>query len=240
MPRLLVSVRSVNEALAAARSGAVFIDLKEPAAGALGSLPPRRIARIVQAMRALHPGTSISATIGDVPVQSREQILRRVAAVSACGVDYVKVGIDSRAHPEAVVALLDGLARCGTPIVPVLIADDGIDGALVEAALWPHAFAAVMLDTVDKRGGSLVQRHPMAALAAFVASVRSRGCLAGLAGALRAEDVPALIALAPDFAGFRSAVCAGDRAGALDAGRVVDLARRLAVRPAGAGASAAS
>ena len=232
MPRLLVSVRSVHEALSAAEAGAHFIDLKDPASGALGGLPPRRIARIVQALRALHPGAPISATIGDVPVASRDEILRRVAAVSACGVDYVKVGIAPAAGTDAAMALLDRLASCGTAIVPVLIADDGIDGRLVEAALRARAFPALMLDTADKRGGGLLQRHPPAALAAFVERARSHGCLAGLAGALRVNDVPALLALAPDFAGFRSAVCPGDRAAALDAERVRDLARRLAARSA--------
>ena len=231
MPRLLVSVRSVHEALAAAEAGAHFIDLKEPASGALGGLPPRRIARIVQALRALHPGTPISATIGDVPAESPDEILRRVAAVSACGVDYVKVGIVAGAGTDAAMALLERLASCGTAIVPVFIADDGIDDRLVEAALRARVFPALMLDTVDKRGGSLLQRLPRDALATFVEHVRSHGCLAGLAGALRAGDVAALIALAPDFAGFRSAVCAGDRAGALDAELARDLARRLAARP---------
>ena len=231
MLRLLVSVRSVHEALAAAQAGAHFIDLKEPASGALGGLPTRRIARIVQALRALHPAAPISATIGDVPVESRDEILRRVAAVSACGVDYVKVGIAAGAGTRAAMALLDSLASCGTAIVPVLIADDAIDDRLVEAALRARMFPALMLDTVDKRGGSLLQRHPLVALAAFVERARSHGCLAGLAGALRAADAAALVALAPDFAGFRSAVCAGDRAGALDAERVRDLARRLAARP---------
>jgi uncharacterized protein (UPF0264 family) len=238
-PRLLVSVRSVHEALAAAQAGAHFIDLKEPASGALGGLPPRRIARIVQALRTLHPGASISATIGDVPVASQDEILRRVASVSACGVDYVKVGIAPGAAGDAGTSLLARLASCGTAIVPVFIADDGIDARLVETALRARAFPALMLDTVDKRLGSLLQRQPLAVLADFVGRVRSHGCLAGLAGALRAADVAPLIALAPDFAGFRSAVCGGDRAGALDADRVADLARRLAARP-GAGAIAAT
>jgi uncharacterized protein (UPF0264 family) len=229
--RLLVSVRSVHEALAAAEAGAHFIDLKDPASGTLGGLPPRRIARIVQALRALAPGAPISATIGDVPAASLDEILRRVAAVSACGVDYVKVGIAPDAGLDAATALLDRLARCGTAVVPVLIADAGIDDRLVDAALGARTFPALMLDTVDKRGGSLLQRLPAVALAAFVDRTRSHGCLAGLAGALRACDVAALIALAPDFTGFRSAVCAGDRAGALDAGLVRDLARRLAARP---------
>jgi uncharacterized protein (UPF0264 family) len=230
-PRLLVSVRSVHEALAAARAGAHFIDLKEPASGALGGLPPRRIARIVQALRALHPGARISATIGDVPAASRDEILRRVSAVSACGVDYVKVGLLPEAGTDAALALLDCLAGCGAAIVPVLIVDDGLDDRLVDAALRARVFPALMLDTVDKRGGSLLQRHRRAMLAAFIERTRSHGCLAGLAGALRAVDIAALIALAPDFAGFRSAVCDGDRAGALDPERVRDLVRRLAARP---------
>jgi uncharacterized protein (UPF0264 family) len=231
MPRLLVSVRSVHEALAAAESGAHFIDLKEPAAGALGGLPIRRIARIVQALRGLHPGAPISATIGDLPADSPDEILRRVAAVAACGVDYVKVGIAAVAGVKAGEQLLERLARCGAAVVPVLIADDAIDERLVDVALRADAFPALMLDTSDKRGGSLLQRHAAGALAAFIEHARSRGCLAGLAGALRADEVPSLLALAPDFAGFRSAVCAGDRAGALDAQRVRALAGRLAARP---------
>jgi uncharacterized protein (UPF0264 family) len=61
------------------------------------------------------------------------------------------------------------------------------------------------------------------ALAGFVAQVRRAGRLAGLAGALRQADVPRVLALAPDFAGFRSAVCAGSRGGALDPARLQAL-----------------
>jgi hypothetical protein len=41
MMKMLVSVRDIDEALAAAQAGADFIDLKDPAAGALGGLAPR-------------------------------------------------------------------------------------------------------------------------------------------------------------------------------------------------------
>ena len=47
--------------------------------------------------------------------------------------------------------------------------------------------------------------------------------MVGLAGALRAEHQPLLRALAPDFAGFRTAVCAGDRSSALDPQRLREL-----------------
>ena len=49
--RMLVSVRDVQEALAAADGGADFIDLKEPREGALGGLPLNTIREVVCALR---------------------------------------------------------------------------------------------------------------------------------------------------------------------------------------------
>ena len=58
------------------------------------------------------------------------------------------------------------------------------------------------------------------------------GCsapLVGLAGALRLRHAPQLLALAPDFAGFRSAVCDGPRTSALSVERLEELLRALHV-----------
>jgi len=229
MTRLLVSVRDEAEAETAHRAGADFIDLKNPAAGALGGLAPERVAAIVRVLRALGSGRPVSATIGDLGAERLDEILARVEAVARCGVDMVKVGV-ARSGQDAgpAEALLRALARCGVAIVPVLLADEGLDDALVEAALREDAFPSVMLDTAAKGAGSLVQRLPRAALADFVARIRASGRLAGLAGALRVEDVPALRQIDPDFAGFRSAVCVGGRAGVIDAGCVHALSQGLA------------
>jgi uncharacterized protein (UPF0264 family) len=227
MVRLLVSVREVEEALAAAEAGADFIDLKEPADGALGALAPAQIGRIVAVLRARHPALRISATVGDLEARQQREILRRVERVAACGVDYVKVGLWP-ATPAAGRALVDALAASPAAVVPVLVADGGIDAALVAHALGRGAFPALMVDTADKGRGSLLQRLPLAALAAFVETVRAGGAMVGLAGSLRAEDAPALRALAPDFAGFRGAVTRGARTAALDPRRVRQLRRRLA------------
>jgi uncharacterized protein (UPF0264 family) len=223
MVRLLVSVRDVDEALCAAGAGADFIDCKEPADGALGALAPERIAQIVAVLRERHPRLRISATIGDHLADDRQEMLRRVRRVADCGVDYVKVGVWPRGG-----AALEALAGCRASIVPVLVADDGVDPVLVQQALALQAFPAVMLDTARKGLGSLVQRVPTADLAGFVEAVHSHGILAGLAGSLRRDNAPLLRALAPDFAGFRGAVTHGDRSASLDARRVRELRRGLA------------
>ncbi len=231
MMRLLVSVRDADEARAAAAAGADFIDLKDPAAGALGGLPPAQVERLVAVVRVLATGLPVSATIGDLDARALDEIAARTTRIAACGVDYVKVGVDAaagRAAALALVARLAGLARAGIPVVPVLVADEGVDEALVHAALREQVFPALMLDTRAKRAGSLLERVARASLAGFVAAVRAEGCLAGLAGALRLADLEALRALDPDFAGFRSAACAGGRADALDAALVRGLREGLA------------
>ena len=209
--RLLVSVRSVDEALAvAACDGVDLIDLKEPRRGALGALPLPALRAIVAALRGAGCTRSLSATVGDV---ADDALLDRVAATAACGVDLVKVGIDALhggAKPR-----LEALAACGHAVVPVFLADRGWDFAGVDAAAR-LGFPALMADTDDKRAGSLLEVCREADLARFVARVRAAGRPVGLAGSLHARDLPALRRLVPDFAGFRSAVCGGDRAGSLD------------------------
>ena len=219
MIKLLVSVKSVDEALLAARGGADLIDLKDPGAGALGGLPVATIRAIVAALRGAGVTLPVSATIGDVPMPQLNDILDRVDAVGGCAVDYVKVGIESA--PGA-ARVLDALAGSTWRIVPVLIADRGLDDALVTQALGLR-FPGLMLDTADKRAGSLFDALPRAALQSFVERARALGVMVGLAGALRLAHAQALAALQPDFAGFRSAVCATDRSGALDAACLRDL-----------------
>lgn len=219
MIRLLVSVRDPHEALVAARGGADFIDLKEPGQGALGGLPVPVIERVVASLRDAGSTLPVSATIGDVPMDDVATILERVAAVGATGVDYVKVGIERAPGASEVLA---ALARCGRPVVPVFIADRGLDDALVAQAL-ALGFPGVMADTADKLAGSLFDVAPAASLERFVREARASRAMVGLAGALRTGDAARLAGLDPDFAGFRSAVCAGPRSGKLDAGRLAAL-----------------
>ncbi|EHR71865.1 hypothetical protein BurJ1DRAFT_3050 [Burkholderiales bacterium JOSHI_001] len=228
--RLLVSVRNVTEAREVAATGVDFIDLKDPADGALGGLPVATISEVVLALRAQPGSGRISATIGDHASDALDAILQRVAAVAATGVNYVKVGISPG---PGVTALLEALARCGATVVPVFIADAGVPMAAVRAALAVagddfHVFPALMLDTQAKLGGSLLQRVPVSALAEFIEAVQASGRLAGLAGALRLIELETLRRLAPDFAGFRSAVCDGDRAGNLVPQRVRALCEACA------------
>lgn len=219
MTQLLVSVRNVTEALAAASAGADFIDLKEPDAGALGAVPLPTVREVVKALHDAGCTQPISATIGDWPLSRREEILSAVHAVAACGVDLVKVGIPHEPQAPLVLKLLAG---CGVAVVPVLLADDGLDFELLAAACG-GPFPAVMLDTQHKARGSLFDSVGEYTLQRYLRQVRRTAKLAGMAGSLRLEHLPQLHRMRPDIAGFRGAVCDGSRRGVLVPRKVMEL-----------------
>jgi uncharacterized protein (UPF0264 family) len=221
---LLASVRNLDEACDAAAAGADLIDLKEPSAGALGGLPTREIESILAAIRSRWPGRRVSATIGDFGAGDHDARCAQAAAVARCRVDYVKAGIEP--GPQARAALA-ALAELRLPsLVIVFLADRGIDLQLATQAA-ALGFAGLMVDTGDKSTGSLLRHADPARLRSLIAITRDHGCLSGLAGSLTRDDVGLLRQLAPDFAGFRGALCDGDRRGRLDAGKVRALRMAL-------------
>jgi uncharacterized protein (UPF0264 family) len=225
---MLASIRDEEEARLVRRAGVDVIDLKNPAAGALGALETELVRRIVNRT---DKGVPFSATIGDVPYRA-PLIEPRIRAMAETGIDYVKVGVFGDPFDAAVLDMLQGFSQRGVQIILVLFAEDPLPRDLRYFA--DAGAAGVMLDTRDKRTGSLRDKLPDRRLQAFVRMARSAGLLCGLAGSLSETDVPALRALEADYLGFRGALCGeGRRSAALDAG----LVRRLRVSVTDGGVS---
>lgn len=204
MTCMLASVRSVEEARLMVGAGADVIDLKEPADGVLGALPLPTVREIISG---LDGRVQVSATVGDIKGD-----LDRIGSVASdmakAGVDIVKVGLFDRLDIDRLLLGLAAIVDDGIRIVLVTFAEhDGhrIDVRKVAAA----GLSGVMVDTVEKRSGSLLQKVPAKALGEFVRDAHGAGLVSGLAGALRAEDVSELLPLQADYLGFRSALCKG-------------------------------
>jgi dihydroneopterin aldolase len=212
MTMMLASVRSLDEALIALENGADLIDLKEPSRGALGALDHAAVRICVQAIGGRRP---VSATIGDLPSMDPQVMTTAVERMAATGVDFIKIGFFS--HPrafECAIALSKLASRAR--LVAVMFADEPYDLALVDE-LARNGFAGAMLDTAHKAGKTLRDWRTGNELEEFVTRSRSRGLLTGLAGSLRQEDIPPLLATVPDYLGFRGALCRdGDRGQILD------------------------
>lgn len=243
MTLFLASVRDEAEAEIALHADADIIDLKEPARGALGAVERGTTSSIVSVVAGRVP---VSATIGDLPMQPkiiRDAVLER----AACGVGYVKFGLFPGGDPQGCLRALRGVAG-RVPLILVLFADCLPNFDAVAAARAMGA-SGIMLDTADKRSGSLLTHLGLYEIARFITEVKANGLRVGLAGSLAVADVPDLLAVGPDLLGFRGALCRGFRSASLDAaacaairalipGRHRDAETRPRARMSGAAARA--
>jgi uncharacterized protein (UPF0264 family) len=235
MTGVLASVTTADEAAQVLAEDVAIIDLKDPAAGALGALPD---ATIRAAVTRIGGQRCVSATAGDLPMQPAI-VAAAVARIASLGVGIVKVGLFPGGDRAGCLVALGTEAARGRRIVLVLFADRQPDFAVIERAR-DLGLAGVMLDTAGKQGGGLRHHLDPAQLSEFVARTRAAGLLCGLAGSLRLDDIPALVPLRPDYLGFRGALCREGRTGALDPARLRTVCAAVRAQPAAANAATAA
>ena len=226
MTRMLASVVDDLELEMAIEAGADIIDLKNPRTGALGALPMALIRGLTARSAGRRP---VSATVGDLPADP-VRLTEAIRRTAACGVDYVKVGFF---HNDNLAECLRAIATLTQrhDVVAVLFADR--DPPLERLGEFAAAgFRGVMLDTAGKGGGRLLQHLGATRLGHFVAETRALGMLSGLAGSLRLQDIPHLLPLAPDYLGFRGALCEqGERTAGIAPQRLREIRDALSPSP---------
>jgi hypothetical protein len=243
-PRLLVSVRSADEALAALAGGADVIDVKEPSRGPLGPADALTIANVVRVVagRAL-----VTAAAGE--------LLDFLSGPSGSGMFDSDASAPPRStgrvNPPATVALWKfGLASCGReinwqtnwrhavaelatggPAAAVVYADwkaaSAPDPLTVLTAAIAFGCPALLVDTWDKAGGSLFELWPSESLAEFVEQAHQRGLAVALAGSLSRADISRAVELGPDLIAVRGAACEGGRNGIVTRAQVQTLRELL-------------
>jgi uncharacterized protein (UPF0264 family) len=227
---LLVSVRSAEEAAAALAGGADLIDAKDPATGALGSLPAHVFRDIRSVVGDAKP---VTAALGDPtdPIATE-----RAAQESArAGARFVKIGfagIDSAPR----IAQLLAAAVFGSRAVSIektsVVAVAYADAARVSSATFEQILAiaavsgaeGVLVDTADKRGPGLCQLVPIPTLSRWIRDAQAMGLFVAVAGKLTAQDLPLVRRAGADIAGVRSAACLDGRTSAISVERVRLLA----------------
>ncbi|MHA6687105.1 (5-formylfuran-3-yl)methyl phosphate synthase [Mesorhizobium sp. A556] len=226
MTRMLASVTGTEEAEIVLAGGADIVDLKDPAVGALGAASTQTIRHAVASIAGRAP---VSAVCGDLPMEP-ETILAKAEEIAATGVDYVKIGFFPSENAAACAAALEPLAA-KTKLIAVLFADLSPDFELLPV-FGKHRFHGAMVDTAQKSNGRLLDHLPPQRIPEFVDRARELGLLVGLSGSLEAPDVPRLLAFAPDFLGFRGALC-GDagRAGAIRPDAVAEIRELIPQEP---------
>lgn len=223
MTGMLASVCNLDETKLVQDVGVDIIDLKNPSEGALGALDFTVIEEIATYVNGITP---LSATIGNLPFQAHviEPVIRRMAGT---GVDIIKVGLFGEIDQAAELQLLSRLSRQGVRIVLVLFAEKYQQDYDFEN-LASTGITGVMLDTMDKHSGSLRYKMTESSLQQFVSSAKFHELLCGLAGSLCAADIAPLLALHPDYLGFRGGLCQhSERINVLDKVATYNVRRQI-------------
>jgi uncharacterized protein (UPF0264 family) len=226
--QLLVSVRSLAEAEAALRGGADWIDLKEPTNGSLGAVNAdvaHRIAAHVQGR------AKVSAAAGELLDWSTAGA-RELLQIE--GISQFKLGLAQcrdRMWRDAWLTAQCEIAAAGKELVAVSYADDAAAHSPAPADVAALAIDArchwLLIDTFDKRNGTLLSCLAAAELCEIFQRVRRHGVTTAAAGRLTTAAIAELPLDSVDVVAVRSAVCGGDRAGTVCAEYVRALRQLL-------------
>ena len=146
----------------------------------------------------------------------------------------MKLGLSEcrdRKGREAWLAAQREIAAAGKDLVAVSYADNGAAHSPTPAEVAALAIDArcrwLLIDTFDKRSGTLLECLAAAELSAIFQRVRQRGITTAAAGRLTPAAIAELPLDSVDVVAVRSAACGGDRAGMVCASHVAALRQLL-------------
>ncbi len=222
MTQLLVSVRDADEAAIALASGVSLIDVKEPDRGPLGAADAATICAVVDRIAG---GVPVSVALGELTSGEAQP-----QHIPSQGVAFAKVGLAGCAEDPQWLGRWTEFAAglpAGTSPVAVTYADWRLALAPspheVLSAARAVGCGAVLIDTFDKRRGSLTDLWHRRELAEYVHAIRQLGLLSVVAGSLCFKTIPLVLPIRPDYVAVRGAACHGKRTGSIDS----DTVRRL-------------
>lgn len=223
--RLLVSVRSAEEASLALTAGVHLIDVKEPRRGSLGAASPQVWSEVADCVAGLAP---LSLALGELREFHRAHILSVPPQYA-----YAKLGLAGCAQLDWRKRLLEAWQSLPPTMQPVAVIYADWQRAAapspqdVLAAAAASGCRTILVDTAVKDGSTLLAHCPLRELARLVDAARGLAAMVVLGGSLSAVEIAAVLPLAPDYIAVRGAACKGGRTGHLAPERIHDLLARL-------------
>ena len=237
-PRLLVSVRDLQETQAAVAGGADIVDVKEPANGSLGRASLRVISDVVQFC---DQQVQSSAALGEllewrneksadcdsihIPLADEFPDLPTNLSFAKVGLAGLKDCVDWQS--QYVNFLASRFPSKSTDWIAVAYADAELADApavidvLDLVVQTPTIFAGMLIDTYDKSSGHLLECLDSSELLSIRRRLSETGQLLALAGKLNESLLLDLRTCDPDIIAIRGAACEGsDRTLAVAESRV--------------------
>jgi len=231
---LLVSVRSVEEAVAAVAGGAAIIDVKEPALGPLGAAR----CEVAAAIGVVVAGVSWTIACGELAAGA-DRVAAHVQAVHDAGGPRMAPPAAVKAGPAGLAAAawrrqferLAVILPAAVEPVAVAYADHRRADAIAPSDMLRAAADAgagtALVDTYDKTGPGIVPLAGLEAIRSWRRLAADLGIRLAVAGRLTPAEVAAVAGTGAWVVGVRSAACGGLRSGRVEAGHVAALVDTL-------------
>ncbi|MCX7666850.1 MAG: (5-formylfuran-3-yl)methyl phosphate synthase [Gemmataceae bacterium] len=217
MIKLLVSVRSVEEAETALAGGVDLIDVKEPELGSLGSAAHSTIQEIIARVGGQVP---VSAALGEWIDWSPAPI--------PSGLTFVKWGPSSLKELPS-YQTLKTFASEAEP-VSVLYADghkaDSVSPLQIDPKFF-SGFQVVLIDTYSKDGSNLFDHLETSWLRQFRENLSLQGIALALAGSLNLSTLEEVKKIGPQWVAVRGAVCEQGRTGKVSLAKIKQFRDQL-------------
>ncbi|MEQ8787269.1 MAG: (5-formylfuran-3-yl)methyl phosphate synthase [Pirellulaceae bacterium] len=227
MTRLLVSVRSAEEAEAAIAGGADIVDVKEPLRGSLGAADAATWRAVREAAADRAP---LSAALGELrevsllddatPPRSLEGFQFAKLGLSGCGEEREwiarwRIALQRLPPDVAPIAVAYADWRTSQSPPPEQVLEVGVE----------LGCAGLLIDTFDKRQGDLFAWRSPTQLATLIEAAGAARCFTALAGSLTMSSIPRALEIGADVIAVRGAVCRDERTASIDQQLVRNAAR---------------
>jgi len=231
-PRLLVSVRSADEVVAALEGGADWIDLKEPHAGPLGAVDAKVARQVVDRVAGLRP---VSAALGEL-IDWPDSPSRNLLDIE--GIALVKLGLagcrDQDDWQSLWQAASEMVCDAGKTLVAVAYADSRQARSPTPQEVIACAQATqgryLLIDTFEKQTGSVFEHLPSSELQEILDLAKSASLQSVVAGSLTPSRLAELPSEGIDLVAVRGAVCDGERTETIRQERVANFRKAVAKR----------
>lgn len=236
-PRLLVSVRSADEAVQAVNGGADILDVKEPDLGSLGMANLEAIQAIAEQANLVHADIPLSVALGEL----RDWLSRDQFPLLPSTVQYAKLGLSGMADlPNwraewCHIRAMFSRSRPSLQWVAVAYADhtsahsptlDAVLNAATADETPESGCAGLLIDTFTKTGKTLLDYFSVAELQEIAHRCHASELFLAVAGSLTLPAIRDLRGAGADIVAIRSAACRnGNRRAEIDEFQVAAISQ---------------
>jgi (5-formylfuran-3-yl)methyl phosphate synthase len=220
MAKLMISVRSAEEAKIAIQAGADFIDVKEPKNGALGAASSKVWRDVAKAIDQTERRKDQNAIVSSLALGELLDLPTKLAEASMTGYKYAKIGLATcSSFPDWKEWLKIAFSMFPKKTAKVAVAYADYAHALsptpseILKAGKQLRCKAFLIDTYDKSKGDVFEVMPISTLRKLFAEAHEYGMLTVLGGSLKIGRMTEILEVNPDIVALRRGVCQGDRLG---------------------------